>query len=93
MEALIRARPYVIAVFFVALGAVFVSPFANSALLLVPAGVLANVALFLFLTTESFGRIARSRSGASRWTARVFFALSALVVGTLVAGFMLDLLA
>ncbi|HZM36204.1 MAG TPA: hypothetical protein VFC18_17165 [Burkholderiales bacterium] len=93
MEALIRARPYVIAVFFVALGAAFVSTFANSAWLLKPAGVLAQIALFLFLTTESFGRIAQSRSGTSRWAARVFFALSALVVGTLAAGFMLDLLA
>ena len=91
MEALIRARPYVTAAFFVALAGVFALTFANSTWLLTAAGSLAHIALFLFLATESFGRIAQSRSGASRLAARVFFGLSALVVGVLVGNLLLGL--
>mgnify|MGYP006172896545 CR=1 FL=1 len=93
MEALIRTRPYAIAVFFIALAGVFASAVANATWLFMPAGSLAHVALLLFVTTESFGPIAERRSRASRWGARIFFALLALLVTTLVVGFLLDLLA
>ena len=85
MDALIRARPYVIAAFFVALAGVFASPFANTPWLFATAGSIAHVALLLFLATESFGPLARIRGSTSRWAARVFFLLSTVVVAGLVA--------
>ena len=43
--------------------------------------------LTAFLATEAFGRIAKTRSKVSRWTARVFF-----VPGLLISGSVLFLL-
>ena len=91
MEALIRGRPYILTAFFIALGAVFASPFVNQTWLTAVAIPTAHLALLLFLATESFGPIAQRRSGASRWVARVFFALSALVVGGFAAHVLLGL--
>jgi hypothetical protein len=76
MEALIRARPYALATFLCALAVAFASPFLDSTWLLRVAGSIAHIALCAFLATESFGRIADSRSPPSRWAARAFFALS-----------------
>jgi hypothetical protein len=86
MEWLIRLRPIFVAAFFGALVLIGVAAYLDSMLLFGSACVGAHVALFLFTTTEAFGRVARERSKPARVMARVFFSMYAmLVVGWLVS--------
>ena len=85
MEALIRCRPLLLGAFLVALAAMFASVFMDSRAMLYGAMVLGHIALFFILLTESFGSLSRTRSNPSRIVARIFFGLSALVIGGLIA--------
>lgn len=82
MEVLVRARPLILSVFFIALAALFVTAFATPWLMDL-AAVAAHVALLFFLLTESFGSVSGARSKTSRVIARVCLTLSFLLVGTL----------
>lgn len=86
MEWLIRLRPILVGGFFGTLVLIGVGAYLDSMLLFRIAGVGAHMALFLFTTTEAFGRVARERSKPARVMARVLFSMYAfMVVGWLVS--------
>ena len=85
MDALVQARPYILATFFIALVAIGVGSFNQTMGLLRVSGVLAHVMLFLFILTESFGSVSRQRSRFSRNMARVFLVFSGFLVLNIVA--------
>lgn len=89
MEVLVRARPFVIGAFFFALVAIGVGAFRETQTLFRSGGILAHVALFLFILTESFGSVSRKRSRPSRIIARIALVFSSL----LMANFVVNLVA
>lgn len=89
MEILVKARPCILAIFFLTLGAIGAGVFIDTMALAHAGGVLAHVALFLFLLTESFGSISKQRDRFSRIMARMFLVPSGLVVIGLLASLMI----
>lgn len=86
MEWLIRLRPIFVAAFLGALALIGFAAYLDNMLLFGIAGVGAHVALFLFATTEAFGRVVRERSKPSRVMVRVLLSMYALlVVGWLIS--------
>lgn len=86
MELLIRSRPVLIAVFFAALGGMGVSGFRGSTAVMVWFACSAHVCLFLFVASEAFGRVSRSRSKFARVLARAFLGMYVLAgAGALLA--------
>ncbi len=78
MELLIRSRPVLIAVFFVALGGMGAGAFVGNTAVMAWSAGSAHVCLFFFVATEAFGRISRTRSNGARVLARVFFGMYVL---------------
>jgi hypothetical protein len=85
MEVLIQARPYILATFFLALVTLVIGLFIDTKTLFKTGGILAHVALFLFILTESFGSVASKRSRFSRGVARVALVMSGFVVLGIIA--------
>lgn len=79
MEKLVKARLFILILFFASLVLIGIGLFENTRIVFRTGGVTAHIALFLFLLTESFGSISRKRSKISRNIARVFLALSIFV--------------
>jgi hypothetical protein len=88
MELLIRSRPVVIAAFFVALGGVGVGAYVGNTAVMAWSGCSAHVCLFLFVATEAFGRVSRSRSNGARFFARVLFGMYVLAWTGLLASWL-----
>lgn len=82
MEALVRARPYALTAFFLALAVIIGAGLTGQGQFQKGAGVAAYLALFVFLLTESFGSLSRRRSKFSRGMARAFLVLSFLAVAS-----------
>lgn len=78
MELLIRNRPFIITAFFFSLACFGLAAYLDRRSLFSIAAVTAHVFLFLFTTTESFGRVAFSRTKTARILARVFFTMYVL---------------
>ena len=76
METLVQARPLILTLFFASLAAIGIGAFINTGVVFRTGGVTGHIALFLFVLTESFGSISRTRSKTSRNMARVFLVLS-----------------
>lgn len=92
MEKLVKARPYILATFFLALLTFGVGAFNQAMGVLRAGGILAHLALFLFVLTESFGSLSKQRTRFSRNMARVFLVFSGFVVAGIIANiFMLGL--
>jgi len=85
MEMLIRARPLIIAVFFLAIFAIGIGAYSNVPSLFQSAALLAHVALMLFVVTESFGSVSLKRSKASRIMARTFLGLYVLMFASMIS--------
>jgi len=85
MDLLNRARPILIAVLFAALGGVGVSGYEGNTKAMAWFGSTAHLCLFLFVTTEAFGRVSYSRSFFARSLARVVFGMYVLFWGGLLA--------
>lgn len=86
MELLIRNRSIFISGLFLSLGGIGVGAYLDKQAIFAAAAIAAHVCLFLFTTTESFGRIASTRASAARILARIFFGMYVLAgVGFVVA--------
>ena len=72
MEKLIKARPYILALFFITLIANFICAVNQAEGLYRLSYIIAHIMLFLFLLTESFGSVSKQRSRFCRNMARVF---------------------
>ena len=92
MKTLVLARPLILTMFFASLVAIGIGVFINTGVVFRTGGIMAQIALFLFLLTESFGSISNKRSRASRNIARVFLGLSGFVVAGIVAYLIMVLL-
>lgn len=90
METLVKARPLILAAFFLALTAFGVGTFLDVQALFRSSGALAHIALFLFILTESVGSVSRQRSRSTRIIARIFLCLSAFVVLGLLVNVVLE---
>ena len=93
METLVQARPLILTLFFASLAAVGIGAFINTGVVFRAGGVIAQIALFLFVLTESFGSVAMKRSRSTRNMARVFLVLSSFVVAGIFANSILVLFA
>lgn len=93
MDALIRARPAILGVFFSALATLIVAGYLGARALLGAAAGIAQIALFLFLLTESFGSLSLVRGKCSRILARTMLCLSGFVVAGLVTNMLLQMIA
>jgi hypothetical protein len=78
MELLIRIRPILIAAFSLALVGIGVGAYLGNRSAFAGAAIAAHICLFLFTTTESFGRVAQTRAKTARILARAFFAMYVL---------------
>ncbi len=81
MELLIRARPFLVAAFFLGLSGFALGIYMDRHSVFVISVVTAHLSLFLFTATESFGRVAQLRSRAGRVMARIFFSMYVVVFG------------
>lgn len=80
MDALIAARPYILSAFFLGLGLLGAGASTETMGVMRGGGILAHLALFFFLITESFGSVSAQRSTFSRVLARAALFLSGLLV-------------
>jgi len=92
METLVKARPLLLATFFLALAAIGIGTFIDAQALFRNSAALAHFALFLFILTESFGSVSRRRSFGTRIIARIFLFLSAFVVIGLLVNYFIVLI-
>ena len=84
MDTLIAARPYILSAFFLGLGLLGAGAFTETLGVMRSGGIIAHLALFFFLITESFGSVSAQRSTPSRALARVALFLSGLLVTSFV---------
>jgi uncharacterized membrane protein len=78
MELLIRGRPIILVAFFVSLACIALGLYLDHHLFFAGSALATHAFLFLFTVTESFGRVARTRSKTARVMARVFFSIYVL---------------
>lgn len=83
MEALIRARPVLLAVFICALALTAIGSGLEINFFYLVSGVAAHIALLLFTITESFGTLSKRRHFFVRILARLFLVILALAVGNM----------
>jgi hypothetical protein len=83
MEALIRARPILLAVFLCALALTAIGSSLEINFLYLASGVAAHIALLLFILTESFGTLSKQRHIIVKVMARLFLVILTLTVGNM----------
>jgi|TARA_R110002167_G_scaffold93338_1_gene250249 hypothetical protein len=83
MEALIRARPILLAVFLCALALTAIGSSLEINFLYLSSGVAAHIALLLFILTESFGTLSKQRHIIVKVMAQLFLVILILAVGNM----------
>lgn len=88
MDLLIRGRPLIIAAFFISIVCFGLGLYLDHQVLFATFALSAHASLFLFTATESFGRVAQTRSTPARVMARILFFMYVLagVGGLLIMG-------
>jgi hypothetical protein len=78
MDLLIRGRPFIIAAFFISLVCFGLGLYLDHQIIFASSALAAHASLFLFTATESFGRVAQTRSTPARVMARIFLSMYVL---------------